>query len=146
MMLIELSIEGFTNLTGVDYSEKGVELAQKIAKDQNHEITFKVADLLTDESVASLGKFKICHDKGTFDAISLMENAKEKRISYTKNVNQLMENNGFFIITSCNFTEDELIKSFEGTFVKHELIPTQVFRFGGKTGSVVTSIVFKKFI
>lgn len=144
MMLIELAIEGYTNLTGVDYSEKGVELAQKIAKDQNHEITFKVADLLSDESVANLDKFKICHDKGTFDAVSLMEGAKENRATYIQSVNVLLDEDGLFIITSCNFTEEELINSFDGTFVKHALIPTQVFRFGGKTGSVVTSIVFKK--
>lgn len=144
MMLIELAAEGFTNLTGVDYSEVGVKLAQKIAKDQNHNITFKVADLLSENSSSELGKFKICHDKGTYDAVSLMENAKEKRIAYIKNVSNLMETDGLFIITSCNFTEDELLESFAGTFIKHALIPTQVFRFGGKTGSIVTSIVLKK--
>jgi EEF1A lysine methyltransferase 2 len=144
MMLIELCAEGYKNLTGVDYSEKGIELAQKIAKDQEHEITFKVADLLSEHSTKSLGTFKICHDKGTYDAVSLMENAMEKRVAYTKNVAALMEEDGLFIITSCNFTEDELCSSFEGVFVKHALIPTQVFRFGGKVGSVVTSIVFKK--
>lgn len=144
MMLIELSGEDYTNLTGVDYSENGIELARKIAKDQKHDITFKVADLLSEESCAELGKFKIAHDKGTYDAVSLMENAKEKRAAYIKNVSNLMQDDGLFIITSCNFTEDELIKSFEGTFDKHALIPTQIFCFGGKMGSVVTSIVFKK--
>lgn len=144
MMLIELSAEGFVNLTGVDYSENSIELAKKIANDQNYNITFKIADLLTEESVQELGKFKIAHDKGTYDAVSLMEDAKEKRIVYVKNVASLMEDDGLFIITSCNFTEDELITSFDGTFIKHELIPTQIFSFGGKTGSVVTSIVFKK--
>lgn len=143
MMLIELAADGYTNLTGVDYSEVGVQLAQKIANDQNHNITFKVSDLLSEDSTAELGKFKICHDKGTYDAVSLMENAKEKRIAYTKNVSNLMEADGLFIITSCNFTEDELLEGFAGTFIKHALIPTQVFRFGGKTGSVVTSIVLK---
>lgn len=144
MMLIELSAEDFTNLTGVDYSEKSIELAQKIAKDQGHNITFKVADLLSEDPTAELGKFKVCHDKGTYDAVSLMEGAKKKRELYTKNVASLMENDGLFLITSCNFTEEELLASFDGTFVKHATIPTQVFRFGGKTGSVVTSLVFKK--
>jgi cyclopropane fatty-acyl-phospholipid synthase-like methyltransferase len=144
MMLIELSADDYTNLTGVDYSENGIELARKIATDQKHNITFKVADLLSEVSCAELGKFKIAHDKGTYDAVSLMEGAKEKRPTYIKNVSNLMEDNGLFIITSCNFTEEELVASFEGTFEKHALIPTQVFRFGGKVGSVVTSIVFKK--
>lgn len=144
MMLIELAIEGFTNLTGVDYCENSIELSQKIAKDQKHEIQFKVVDLLSDDPVSNLGSFKVCHDKGTFDAVSLMENSKEKRTAYIRNVNRLLNSDGFFIITSCNFTEDELIKIFDGTFIKHELIPTQTFRFGGKIGSVVTSLVFKK--
>lgn len=144
MMLIELSAEDFTNLTGVDYSEKSIELSRKIAIDQGHNITFKVADLLSEDPAAELGQFKVCHDKGTYDAVSLMEGAKEKRKLYIKNVASLMENDGLFIITSCNFTEEELLASFEGTFIKHATIPTQVFRFGGKTGSVVTSLVFKK--
>lgn len=146
MMCIELAAESYTNVTGVDYSEMGVQLAQNIAKDQNHNITFKVADLLSESSAADLGKFKICHDKGTYDAVSLMENAQEKRVAYIKNVSTLMEDDGLFIITSCNFTEDELLEAFTGTLIKHALIPTQVFRFGGKTGSIVTSIVMKKLL
>lgn len=144
MMLVELSSEGYTNLTGVDYSEKGIELASKIAKDQKHDITYKVSDLLSPSCVDELGRFDICHDKGTYDAVSLMENAREKRAAYIKNVFNILQDEGLFIITSCNFTEEELIESFSGTFAKHSLIPTQIFRFGGKTGSVVTSIVFKK--
>lgn len=144
MMLIELSGEGYKNLTGVDYSAAGIELASKIAKDQDHNITYKVADLLSEDSIADLGKFKICLDKGTYDAVSLMEDAKDKRPIYLKNVSNLLLDDGLFIITSCNFTGEELAESFAGTFTKYTLIPTQTFRFGGKTGSVVTSIVFKK--
>lgn len=144
MMLIELANEEFTNLTGVDYSDLAIELATKVAKDQNHEIKFQVADLLDEVCVAQLGKFKIVHDKGTYDAIALMENATEKRSIYIKNVAALMEDDGFFIITSCNFTEDELIESFTSTFTKHAVIPTQTFMFGGKQGNIVTSLVFKK--
>lgn len=144
MMLVELAAEGYKNLTGVDYSEKGIELARKIAEDQKHDIIYKVSDLLSPSCVDELGKFNICHDKGTYDAVSLMENAKEKRAAYIKNVFDILQDDGIFIITSCNFTEEELIESFAGTFEKHALIPTQIFKFGGKTGSVVTSIVFKK--
>ncbi|CAO1383584.1 unnamed protein product [Diamesa serratosioi] len=146
MMLIELAREGYKNLTGVDYSPKSIELSQKIAKDQDLEITYKVADLLSLESVDALGKFKIAHDKGTYDAVALMENPKEKRATYIKNVSSLMEDDGLFIITSCNFTEKELLESFTGTFTKYHIIPTQTFQFGGKIGNVVTSIVFKKTI
>lgn len=144
MMLIELSNEGYTNLFGVDYSAIAVQLATKVAKDQEHKIRFSVADLLDEESVATLGKFKVVHDKGTYDAVALMEGAKEKRAAYIKNVASLMEDDGLFIITSCNFTEDELIESFSTIFDKHAVIPTQVFMFGGKKGNIVTSLVFKK--
>lgn len=144
MMLIELSNESYTNLTGVDYSPLAIELATRVAKDQKHKITFKVADLLNESSVAELGKFKIVHDKGTYDAVALMENAKEKKEIYLKNVSSLMDENSFFIITSCNFTDDELIESFTSKFTKHAEIPTQTFMFGGKKGNIVTSLVFKK--
>lgn len=64
MMLIELAREGYTNLTGVDYSPKAIELSQNIAKDQDILITYKVADLLDAECCDSLGQFHIVHDKG----------------------------------------------------------------------------------
>lgn len=141
MMLNELSNDEFTNLTGVDYSEKSIEFARKIAADQNHSnITFKVLDILADEN--DLGSFNIVHDKGTFDAIGLMENAVEHRKKYAENVSKLVEK--YFIITSCNFTEEELIKSFSGYFVKFETIPTPAFQYGGKKGNKTTSICFKK--
>ena len=144
MMLIVLSAEEYTNLTGVDYSQLAIDLATRVAKDQEHNITFKVADLLDDACVESLGKFNIVHDKGTYDAVALMEDATEKQNIYIKNVARLLEEDGFFIITSCNFTEDELIESFTPIFTKHAVIPTQTFMFGGKQGNIVTSLVFKK--
>lgn len=146
MILIELAREGYTNLLGVDYSPKAVELAQSIAKDQDLKIEYKVADLMNVESCKDLGVFGIVHDKGTYDAISLCpDNPKEKRELYMESVRNMMdEEQSLFIITSCNWTEEELIKSFEGKFEKKCSIPTPSFKFGGKVGSVVTSIVFKK--
>lgn len=139
-----LANEGYTNLTGVDYSEEGIALARKISKDRKHNITFKIADLLSEESIKELGTFKVCHDKGTYDAISLMANAKEMREEYKKSVSSLMTDDGLFIVTSCNFTGYEMVQSFKGTFDDHACIPTPVFSFGGKSGSVVTSMIFKK--
>lgn len=145
MLLIELAREGYTNLLGVDYSPKAVELAQSIAKDQELNINYKVADLMNVESCKALDIFGIVHDKGTYDAISLCpDNPKEKRELYIESVRNVMDENSLFIITSCNWTEDELINSFQGKFEKKCCIPTPTFKFGGKVGSVVTSIVFKK--
>lgn len=141
MMLIELSSDDFTNLTGVDYSEKSIEFARKIAVDQGHpSIEFKVLDILADSN--ELGTFKIVHDKGTYDAIALMENAIEHRKTYLKNVAKLVED--YFIITSCNFTEEELVESFSEYFIKFETIPTPSFQFGGKQGNKTVSLCFKK--
>ncbi|XP_037035354.1 EEF1A lysine methyltransferase 2 [Bradysia coprophila] len=145
MMLIELAREGFTHLTGVDYSELAIELSQNIAKDQEIAVDYKVADLLDAECCVSLGLFDIVHDKGTYDAVSLHpDDPKSKREMYMSNVYNMLQDDGLFIITSCNWTETELCKAFVDKFVRHSVIPAPSFKFGGKVGSVVTSIVFKK--
>lgn len=145
MMLIELAREGFSNLTGIDYSPKAVELAQKIATDQELRIDYKQVDLISDVEMAALGSFQLVHDKGTYDAISLMiDDPKEKRERYLKNVAQLMTDTSMFIITSCNWTQPELIASFKNFFTLHSIIPTPAFNFGGSSGNIVTSLVFKK--
>lgn len=65
MMLIELKNEGFNNLTGIDYSPNGIELAKSIAKDRNFpDIVYKVGDILSAQFVADFGQFDVIHDKG----------------------------------------------------------------------------------
>lgn len=147
MLLIELARESFTNLMGVDYSEGAITLATQIAKDQELDkfIKYQVIDLLNEKEMLALGKFKVVHDKGTYDAISLNpEDTKTKRTIYLKNVRNILENDGFFVITSCNWTENELVESFSDFFLMHSVIPTPTFKFGGAVGNVVTSIVFSK--
>ncbi|KAH8384763.1 hypothetical protein KR093_007897 [Drosophila rubida] len=144
MFLIALANEQFTQLTGVDYSPKAIKFATCIAKDQSLDIKYDVADL-TQSEPPSLGTYHIVHDKGTYDAVSLSENPKEMRTNYLKTVVQLLhDENSLFIITSCNWTRDELLVSFEEFFTEHCTIPTPTFKFGGKVGTVVTSMVFKK--
>lgn len=150
MMLIELAGEGYTQLVGIDYSEQAVKLATSIAVDHKHSeaIQYKVVDMIKEEGnveLESLGQFKVIHDKGTYDAISLNpDDTKEARHAYIRNVLKLMKDDGYFIITSCNWTTEELVVSFAGTFEKHCDIPSPQFKFGGKVGSVVSSAVFKK--
>lgn len=148
MMLVEMSREGFTHLTGVDYSGSAIALAKQIASDQNINVAYKVLDLLDQRSIREqLGdaEFDVVHDKGTYDAISLHpESPAEKRSAYIDHVHRMTAPGGLLILTSCNWTEEELCASFEGKFAKHKAIPTPTFRFGGKEGSVVTQIVFKK--
>lgn len=64
MILVELAREGYTNLLGVDYSPKAVELAANIAKDQNLVINYKIVDLLDLKCMEELGQFQVIHDKG----------------------------------------------------------------------------------
>ena len=55
----------------------------------------------------------MCIDKGTYDAVSLHpDNSKERREEYIKQVFKILEPRGFLIITSCNWTEDELKTQF----------------------------------
>lgn len=144
-MLVEMAREGYSNLTGVDYSPKAIELAQSICKDQELDITYKVVDLLSEPEVTSLGKFKVVHDKGTYDAVSLHpEDSKRMRETYIKSVVQLLLDDGLFILTSCNWTQAELVNSFAEVFDLHVVIPTPSFKFGGAVGNVVTSVVFVK--
>ncbi|XP_017117163.1 EEF1A lysine methyltransferase 2 [Drosophila elegans] len=144
MFLVGLANEGFGQLTGVDYSPKAVELAQHIAQDNKLDISYKVADLTQPQD--ELGTFDVVHDKGTYDAVSLCpDSPKEKRALYLATVEKLLcSADSLFVITSCNWTEDELEQSFAKKFVKYHSIPTPTFKFGGKVGNVVTSVVFKK--
>lgn len=148
MMLVELAREDYTNLMGIDYSLNAIELSKCIAADQDLDIEYAVLDLLSDENISEvLGErqFNIVHDKGTYDAVSLHPNdPSSKRQAYIHNVHNLLADDGLFILTSCNWTEDELHESFAGRFLKYKIIPTPTFQFGGKTGSVITQIVFKK--
>ena len=57
--------------------------------------------------------FDLCHDKGTYDAISLRsDNAKVARHRYIQSVRNILKYDGFFVITSCNWTLDQLKQHF----------------------------------
>lgn len=91
-----------------------------------------------------MSSFDVVHDKGTYDAISLSADAKSNREIYIDKVYSMLAVEGCFIITSCNWTEDELESQFKTHFFVAHRIPTPQFKFGGKVGSIVTSLVFQK--
>lgn len=92
-----------------------------------------------------MNQFDVVHDKGTYDAISLNpENPKQCREKYIKNIWSILKLNGLLIITSCNWTQEELLEQFKEYFKLYEVIPTPQFKFGNKVGNVVTSIVMQK--
>ncbi|GFO07459.1 protein-lysine N-methyltransferase mettl10 [Plakobranchus ocellatus] len=150
-MLLELHEEDFMDLTGVDYSEAAIQLATDVAaKAGVTDISFEVCDILNEESVSNLiqegkDKFDICLDKGTYDAISLHDpsDPTDRRL-YATHVHSLLTDQGRLIITSCNWTKDQLVLHFEKEFeLVHEL-PAPSFTFGGKKGQTVTTLIFRK--
>uniref|UniRef100_A0A1B6KAE0 Protein-lysine N-methyltransferase g.4659 n=1 Tax=Graphocephala atropunctata TaxID=36148 RepID=A0A1B6KAE0_9HEMI len=143
MMLFELMEEGFTNLTGVDYSEKAIELANRIALErESTNIKFMLCDIVGEE--VDLRDYKVVLDKGTYDAISLSpENAHAQRKAYKANLTKLLRPEGLFVIASCNWTEEELRQHFDSDFAVSAVIPAPKFQFGGKVGSSVTTLVFQ---
>ncbi|KAJ6131545.1 S-adenosylmethionine-dependent methyltransferase [Penicillium sp. IBT 18751x] len=99
------------------------------------------------------GGFDIVLDKGTFDAISLADDAKETRVCerYPDIARRLLRRGGFLVVTSCNWTEDELVKWFTGAEGKDRLVvwgrvEYPRFRFGGQEGQGVCTVCFQRVV
>lgn len=107
---------------------------------------------------------QVVFDKGTYDAISLGENVTKNQRKYHATIGKLLKpGEGYFLITSCNFTRDELVLHFSGSsFLLHPLknalslshaplkemrlvaqVKYPTFSFGGREGSKVTTIAFQ---
>lgn len=162
----------FADIVGVDYSLPGVELARKVV--QKHEETqenakiemFDMTDLealYTRITAGETIKYDVLFDKGTFDAICLNAD-KTMRARYVATVVALMRETSYFVITSCNWTQEELLQMFEPTStrdaraIEHEklanlqpnaqlkqfkVLKHPEFSFGGKSGSTVATVAFK---
>lgn len=111
MTLVELANEGFANLTGVDYSQKAVDLARMVLIDNNlSNVKLEVCDILNNTLPHD---FKVVHDKGTYDAISLNpDNPAAKRQTYVENIHRILLPGGYLVLTSCNWTKEELLQHF----------------------------------
>ncbi|KAG6856901.1 hypothetical protein H0H87_012482 [Tephrocybe sp. NHM501043] len=119
-LLFALAKAGYatTHLSGIDYSAGAVKLAQSIATTRNLEVTFNTSDFLRDDPPLlphmkphPEGVWDLVLDKGTFDAIALGqkdENGKSPAAKYPGRVAEILKPGGCFLITSCNFTDDEL--------------------------------------
>ncbi|XP_070192248.1 EEF1A lysine methyltransferase 2-like isoform X2 [Littorina saxatilis] len=148
-LLLELRQRGFTHLSGVDYVQEAINLAAGVlAKKGFTNVRLQTGDLTADLSslpaVSCLRcKYRVCVDKGTYDAISLTPGgAKEEREAYRRNVRSLLQPDGLFLITSCNWTKQELMDFFQPDFKLASEIRTPSFQFGGKVGRSVTSLIF----
>jgi SAM-dependent methyltransferase len=165
-------------MLGVDYSTASLKLARQIGENracanstsrdaddetqgeeehvenQHVPVHFEEYDIFTPKPLqhAPPTGFDIVLDKGTFDAISLSSelDPSGRRLceSYCSRIKPLVRKGGLFIITSCNWTEEELRAWFEigegrGEFLFHDRIKYPRFTFGGKTGQSVVTLCFR---
>lgn len=159
-MLFALKDDGWhAEMVGVDYSWKSIELARQIQgkrleeaeeDDSRADIVFEQFDILQDAPGQWLGDgFDIVLDKGTFDAISLNhdvdEEGKKGFEKYGGKLEKLLKTDGYLLITSCNWTEEEVKKWFESpALAYYGKIRYASYTFGGVKGQTVSSVCFKK--
>ncbi|XP_063818220.1 EEF1A lysine methyltransferase 2 isoform X2 [Pseudophryne corroboree] len=145
MLLVELAKSGYSNIMGVDYCAGAIALARSICEKEgvSQSVQLQVADFLGTFNPSEL--LDICLDKGTFDAVSLDPNgAEDKRSQYVQSLCRILKPNGIFIITSCNWTKDELLGQFGKEFEMTDELLTPTFSFGGHSGRSVTALVFQR--
>ncbi|RKF57550.1 Protein-lysine N-methyltransferase EFM4 [Golovinomyces cichoracearum] len=143
-------------MLGVDFSEKSIEFARRIGSEKKgKDIEFKQCDIMmTDPTeVINTGQnmegWDVVLDKGTFDAISLSyerdNHGRRIHESYCEKICPLVKKGGIFLITSCNWTEEELLSWFCGPELVHvDTIKYNSFSFGGRTGQTVNTVCFRK--
>lgn len=98
--------------------------------------------------------FDIVLDKGTFDAISLSDKTTASANThichqYPIVASKLVRPGGYLIVTSCNWTEDELVHWFTTATKSTELevwhrLEYPRFRFGGMEGQGVCTVCFRR--
>lgn len=163
-ILFALRAAGWSGpLVGVDYSAHSILLASQIAasKPSLANITFTEWDLIHGPPLATIlpspanNTFDVVLDKGTFDAISLSDaaDAAGRRLceGYKARVLPLLPVGGLFLITSCNWTEEELRGWFVGgervagaTFEEAGRVQYRTFSFGGVSGQTISTLCFRK--
>jgi SAM-dependent methyltransferase len=147
-------------ILGTDYSSQSIEFAQRIAQDKGfgpdseNPIEFLHFDIMTSPSQTVLSPpnqdgWEVVLDKGTFDAISLSEetDAQGRKLceGYKERIVPLVREGGLFLVTSCNWTEEELRAWFDGGELEHEgTIGYKSFSFGGRKGQTISSVSFRK--
>ncbi|KAI4882555.1 hypothetical protein NFI96_034486 [Prochilodus magdalenae] len=144
VFLVELAKHGFKNLTGIDYSSGSIELTRNIVEEEGlTNIKVQEQDFLNPS--AELKDFDVCIDKGTFDAISLSPEGRDAaKLQYLTSLRAVLKLQGHFVITSCNWTLEQLLQIFSSGFEFVQELPTPRFQFGGVTGNSVTALVFKR--
>jgi SAM-dependent methyltransferase len=114
------------HLTGTDYSAGSITLAQEVEVSQRQALAEGdyeddeevINDVTTDWREVDLlrhdfggEEWDLVLDKGTFDALCLSEEMIDGKLPsqlYPERVAKLVKEGGYFLITSCNFTEQEI--------------------------------------
>ncbi|KAF1816746.1 S-adenosyl-L-methionine-dependent methyltransferase [Eremomyces bilateralis CBS 781.70] len=167
-MLFSLREEGWEgSLVGVDYSQQSIDLAIQIVDSKTRGIViddnvppdrlalqFRKWDIMKDppgDWFPPEDGLDVALDKGTFDAISLSSELDEqgRRLceGYGDRLQRLVRPGGLLIITSCNWTEDEVISwliSDESNLVLRDRIKYPTYTFGGRSGQQVVTLCFQK--
>lgn len=140
----------------MDYSAQSVELARRVADQEGCDATFRAWDVLAGPYADVLDGpqrdgWDVVMDKGTFDAICLSDarGADGRRAceGYAARVAPLVRAGGLFVITSCNWTEDELRAWFASEGAPFEVvgrIEYRSFSFGGHKGQTISTLCFRK--
>jgi len=159
VLLCELVTRGYdpSQILGIDYSPGSVALSRQVAQKRGiSQLSFKQCDFLVEDppSIAHMeepvASWDLLLDKGTFDAIALADKTISGVIPaelYPKRVSRLLRAGGLFLITSCNFTEEELKDRFSKRnwgLTYHSRIQHKTFSYGGKSGSICSSVAFEK--
>ncbi|KAM5345513.1 hypothetical protein ACJ41O_011375 [Fusarium nematophilum] len=150
---------------GVDYSPQSIALARQITAAKQSEaeedtespgpVEFQEWDLIAGPHETVLNSkqvdgWDVVLDKGTFDAISLSDerDAQGRRLceAYRERVLPLVRKGGIFLVTSCNWTEPELLSWFERQddegFRVVGRVEYPTFSFGGVKGQTITTLCF----
>ncbi|CAI9110619.1 OLC1v1010676C1 [Oldenlandia corymbosa var. corymbosa] len=170
LLLQELAKQGFSDLTGTDYSEGAIDLARSlVAREGLTYIKFMVDDILETKIEQ---RFQLVLDKGTLDAIGLHPDGTVKRAMYWDSVSKLVAPGGLLVITSCNSTKDELMEEVDaynqrrnspsqGNEAGGEQEPSRLtplfryvdhvrtyptFMFGGSVGTRVATVAFQRIV
>lgn len=124
-------------------------------EEEENQFEFLHADFLTSNTWnVHNRKWRVVLDKGTLDAIALADvkydtaqtGVQETGVQvYPRRVAELMAPDGVLLITSCNFTEEELVKVIEreGELVVFDRVEYPTFRFGGVKGQTVCTVAFR---
>ena len=129
----------------MDYSKASVEFCRRIAAGRGDVVEFERWDILGDERREEWeGTWDVVLDKGTFDAVCLSGKREEGR--YVERVEELVRKGGLVVVTSCNWTEEELGKWWEGGGGLKTVgrVAYPVYSFGGGKGQTVCTMCFRR--